>query len=159
MSVQSRVNGELETGFKAPLDAALWSFGSGWLPLTLVLLLAPRVRGAVRSLPERCARAVALVAVPRRDRRRGLRGGPDLRRAAAGVAIFTIAVVGGQTANALLVDKLGLGPRRQAPVTVARALSAALAFVGVVVAVSARGGGPGRGGRAGRWSRRSSGRC
>jgi transporter family-2 protein len=62
----------------------------------------------------------------------------------AGVAIFTIAAVGGQTGNALLVDKLGLGPAGRAPVTLARALSAALAFVGVVVAVSARGGGPGR---------------
>ena len=41
MSVQSRVNGELSTGFKAPLDAALWSFGSGALLLTLLLLLTP----------------------------------------------------------------------------------------------------------------------
>lgn len=145
MSVQSRVNGELSTGFKAPLDAALWSFGSGALLLTLLLLLTPRVRGAVRSLPEQL----------REGRLRwwqclgGIGGGAFVVAQTyavplAGVAIFTIAVVGGQTANALLVDKLGLGPAGKAPVTVARALSAALAFVGVVVAVSARGGGPGQ---------------
>jgi transporter family-2 protein len=145
LSVQSRVNGELSTRFKAPLDAALWSFGSGAVLLTLLLLVVPRVRGAVRSLP----------GALREGRLRwwqclgGIAGGAFVVAQTyavplAGVAIFTIAAVGGQTGNALLVDKLGLGPAGRAPVTLARALSAALAFVGVVVAVSARGGGPGR---------------
>ena len=140
-SVQARLNGELSVSFGAPLDAALWNFGSGWLVLTLLLLAVPGVRRALVRLPGAlrageirwwqclgglaggCFIAVQTYAVP-----------------LAGVAIFTIAVVGGQTGNALLVDRLGLGPAGQAPVTTARALSAALAFVGVVVAVSARGG-------------------
>jgi bacterial/archaeal transporter family-2 protein len=145
MSLQSRINGELSTGFAAPLDAAMWSFGSGAVLLSLLLLAAPGVRAAVRDLPD------AL-----RDGRLswwqclgGLGGGAFVVAQTyavplAGVAIFTIAVVGGQTGNALLVDKLGLGPAGKAPVTPARAASAALAFVGVVVAVSARGGGGGQ---------------
>ena len=144
MSLQARMNGELSTGFRAPLDAAMWSFGSGAVLLSLLLLAAPGVRAAVGDLP----------AALRDGRLRwwqcigGVGGGAFVVTQTyavplAGVAIFTIAVVGGQTLNALLVDKLGLGPAGRAPVTPARAASAALAFVGVVVAVGARGGGGG----------------
>ena len=56
----------------------------------------------------------------------------------AGVALFTIAVVGAQTLTAVGVDKLGLGPAGGCRVTVARVAAAVLAIVGVVVAVGGR---------------------
>ena len=57
MSLQSRINGELSTGFKAPLDAAMWSFGSGAVLLSLLLLAAPGVRAAVVTCRPRCGTA------------------------------------------------------------------------------------------------------
>lgn len=55
-----------------------------------------------------------------------------------GVAVFTVAVVAGQTSNATLVDRLGLGPGGRQPVTLLRLLAVVLAIVAVVVSVSDR---------------------
>lgn len=142
LSVQSRLNGELSVRFRAPMDAALWSFGSGWVLLTLVLVAVPGVRRALIGLPD------AL----RGNRIRwweclgGVAGGAFVAVQTyavplAGVAVFTIAVVGGQTGNALVVDRLGLGPGGKVPVTRGRVLAALVAVAGVGVAVSGRGGG------------------
>ena len=74
MSLQSRMNGELSTSFKAPLDAAMWSFGSGAVLLSLLLLAAPGVRAAVGDLPAAIRDGrLRVVAVPRRPRRRRVR--------------------------------------------------------------------------------------
>lgn len=145
-SVQSRLNGQLSVSWSSALDAALWSFGSGLVLLTVLLLAIPRVRAALREVLAALAAgrlrwwqciggfggaafvAVQTYAVP-----------------LAGVAIFTIAVVGGQTGNSLLVDRLGLGPAGRRPVTPGRVAAAVVAVVGVAVAVSARGGGAGHG--------------
>lgn len=56
----------------------------------------------------------------------------------AGVALFTIAVVGGQTGNAIVVDRMGLGPAGRAAVTTVRVVAAVLATVGVGIAVLGR---------------------
>ncbi|WP_050349149.1 DMT family transporter [Arsenicicoccus sp. oral taxon 190] len=140
-SVQSRANGQLAQVFGAPADASLWSFGSGWVLLLALVLLVPQVRRGVvevvRAVRERRLRpwttvggilgaafvAVQTFAVP-----------------TIGVALFTIAIVGGQTTSALLVDRLGLGPAGRVHVTAGRVVAALLTFVGVAVAVSARSG-------------------
>lgn len=141
-SFQSVANGTLSTAFGHALDAALWSFVSGWALLTVGLLLASGRRGLARA-----------GAAYRAGHLRwwhflgGLGGGLFVAMQTwvvpqVGVALFTIAIVGGQTANALLVDKLGLGPGGHAPVTPARVLAALGTFVGVAVAVLARSDGP-----------------
>ena len=56
----------------------------------------------------------------------------------AGVALFTIAVVGGQTGNAIVVDRMGLGPAGRAAVTTVRVVAAVLATIGVGIAVWGR---------------------
>ncbi len=55
-----------------------------------------------------------------------------------GVALFSVALVSGQSASALIVDRLGLGPHGRQPVTLWRLLSALIGVSAVIVAVSGR---------------------
>lgn len=140
-AVQGRMNGSLSTSLGAPVVAAVWSFGSGWLMLALGLLVLPRARRGLAAV----ARAVRARHLQWWEILGGLGGGffvavQTYAVPLAGVAMFTIATVGGQTANALLVDRLGLGPAGRTPVTVGRVVAALATFAGVAVASSARGG-------------------
>jgi len=140
---QSRINGELAAVTGSGLQAALVSFGSGWILLTLILLAVPRVRrglaqagGALREGRLRWWQVGG-----------GVLGGFFVAVQSAtvpvlGVAVFTVAVVAGQVSNSIAVDRAGLGPAGRQAVTPARVISAALALAAVVVAVSDRLGGP-----------------
>lgn len=140
-AVQARANGALATAFGAPVEASLWSFGSGWLVLVVGLVALPRARAGLR----RVVAAVRAAHLQWWELLGGLAGGffvgvqtfavPQL-----GVALFTIALVGGQTTNALLVDHLGLGPAGRTHVTAGRVAAALVTFVGVAVATTARSG-------------------
>lgn len=55
-----------------------------------------------------------------------------------GVAVFSIALVAGQTTSSLSVDRWGLGPGGRRQLTVTRVLAAVLAVTAVVVSVSDR---------------------
>lgn len=140
-AVQSRANGMLATTWQSPIDAALWSFGSGWVVLTLGLL-HPSARAGLRR-----ARAAYREGHLQWWQFLGGLGGGFLVGTQAwavpqvGVALFTIAIVGGQTANALFVDGIGLGPAGKSPVTPARVVAALATFAGVVVAMLGRGAG------------------
>lgn len=138
-ALQSRINGELAAVTGSSVQAALVSFGSGWILLTIILVAAPQVR---RGLAE-------VVSALREGRLRwwqaigGFLGGFFVAVQSAtvpvvGVAIFTVAVVAGQVSNSIVVDRLGLGPAGRQPVTPARVMSALLALAAVVIAVSDR---------------------
>jgi transporter family-2 protein len=58
--------------------------------------------------------------------------------AVIGVAVFTVAVVAGQAASSLVVDRLGLGPAGEQPFTPLRVVGAGVALLAVVLAVSDR---------------------
>lgn len=58
---------------------------------------------------------------------------------AFGVTIYIIAVVAGQTAASLLVDRLGIGPAGKQAVTTLRVVAAVIAVVGVAVSSLGRG--------------------
>lgn len=135
LAVQSRINGDLGTHLPA-MTAAWASFLIGLVTVSLLWCTASFRAGvgavweAVRSgrLPawQLCGGfaggllvAVQTYAVPR-----------------VGVATFLIAIVGGQTVNALVVDRLRLGPAAPQLITPARLAAAALAVVGVAVAVT-----------------------
>jgi len=137
-AVQSRVNGELSGYLGNGIEAALYSFSLG-LALSLGFLLLPRTRQAVRGLPGALRRGELawwqLLG--------GIVGGlfvgaQSVTVPLLGVAVFTVAVVAGQSANSIIVDRIGLGPAGRQPVTLRRVLSAALAFTAVVIAVSDR---------------------
>ena len=136
---QSRMNGELAIHLGHGLDAALWSFGSGLVVLTTVVLVSHRVRAGFTQLR---------AALHRREIRLwqclgGIVGGlyvfgQGYAVPIAGVALFTIAVVGAQTVSAILVDRLGLGPAGPVAASRGRLVSAGLAVAGVIVAVGGR---------------------
>jgi len=139
LAVQARMNGELATAFGYGLDAAIWSFGSGLVVLCVLLAFSPSMRQGFRSLRE------AL----RGQRLRwwqcvgGIIGGLYVFTQAyavplAGVALFTIAVVGAQTLSAVGVDRFGIGPAGEVAVSWPRVVAALLAVVGVVISVGDR---------------------
>lgn len=143
-SIQGRMNGELSALTHEPVEAAVWSFGSGLVILTVVVLLAASVRrglsGIVAALRGGSLRWWQVIG--------GTIGGlyvavQSYAVPLVGVALFTVAVVAGQTGNGLVVDRLGIGPGGPKPVHVGRAAAAVLAIVGVVVSVWPRLGGHG----------------
>jgi transporter family-2 protein len=129
VALQQRVNGELGTSLHDPLLAAVVSFGSGLLILSL--LVARRGAGALAGL----------AAVPWWSRMGGL-GGASLVAVGAttapkiGVALLTVGLVSGTTVAALAVDRAGLAPGGARPITGARLAGAGLCLV--AIALSAR---------------------
>ncbi|WP_223691475.1 DMT family transporter [Leifsonia poae] len=139
VAAQSRINGELGHRLDDGFAAALISFGSGLVILTVALAVAPagrrglvRVRGALRSGELRwwfvCGGAAGAFLVLSQG----------LTAAALGVALFTVAIVAGQTVSGLVLDLIGVGPGGKRPLTGARVLGASLALIAVVWAVSAQ---------------------
>jgi transporter family-2 protein len=137
VATQSRINGELGHALGDGYLAALISFGSGFVVMTLIAAGVPRTR-----------RGVALVFSSIGSRRipwwyavGGSAGAlfvlsQGLTAAILGVALFTVATVTGQTLSGLLVDRRGLGTMRPKPITVFRVVGAVLAVAAVVFAVS-----------------------
>ena len=138
VTLQSKVNGTLAgrigSGPRSGIAAALVSFGSGLVVLSVLLALLPAWRrdlGLLRS-------AVSRGDLPRWQTFGGLLGAAlvatqGLSVETIGVALFIVAVVAGQTSSALLVDHLGLGPAGRTVVTPGRVLGAGLAIAAVVI--------------------------
>lgn len=138
-ALQSRINGELASVTQSGLQAAIVSFGTGWILLSVILLASPSVRrglsAVVTALRSGSLRWWQVVG--------GLLGGFFVAVQSAtvpliGVAVFTVAVVAGQVSNSIVVDRLGLGPAGRQAVTPTRVISAILAVSAVVIAVSDR---------------------
>ncbi|MGB3911609.1 MAG: DMT family transporter [Pseudolysinimonas sp.] len=144
VATQSRINGELGLRLGDGFLAAFISFGSGLVILAVASVFwRPGRRGVVR------------VAVALRERSipwwlvlGGAGGaffvlGQGLTIGLLGVALYTIAVVCGQTVSSLLLDHWGLAHRGYplmpaTPATPRRVVGAALAVIAVGVAVSDR---------------------
>lgn len=139
VALQSRINGELGQRLGDGFLAAFLSFGSGLVVLSLAMALwRPGRVGA--------GRLVAAV----RERRipwwlvlGGAGGaffvlGQGLTVGLLGVALFTVAVVCGQTLSSLVLDHRGLALMPRTPATPQRIAGAALAVVAVGIAVSDR---------------------
>ncbi|MEG3615449.1 DMT family transporter [Isoptericola haloaureus] len=134
---QSRVNGTLAEHVGSAFAAAVISFGSGLLWLTIAVLCWPaartavgHVRGALRTGGLRPWEVLG-----------GLGGGfyvaaQGLTVSSLGVALFMVAIVAGQSTSSLAVDRLGLAPGGVRLITLGRAVGPALTVVAVVVAVS-----------------------
>jgi len=146
LSVQSRINGELGSRLSDGVLAALISFGIGLVVLTVLVGTNPDARRGVR----------ALLAAIRQPRVTSPDDSPRLRWwqclggvcgaflvvtqattvGVVGVAVFTVAVVAGQTASSLVVDRLGVGPAGRQRVTANRVVGALVALVAVALTVS-----------------------
>jgi bacterial/archaeal transporter family-2 protein len=136
-ALQARVNGELSGHVGTGIEAALISFGTGFVLLTIGLVISRPMREGLRRIPVAVREGrLAWWAIPA-----GLLGGlfvacQSFAVPLIGVAMFTVGVVAGQSANALLVDRLGLSPVGRTPLTPRRLLAALIAISAVVIAVS-----------------------
>ncbi|SIN68477.1 DMT family transporter [Agromyces cerinus] len=138
-ALQSRVNGQLAVALDDPYVAATISFGSGLLILLVVLTMwkpgragLAKVGGALRGR-----------ALPWWMVLGGLAGAwfvttQGLSAGVIGVALFTIAIVAGQTVGGIVFDVVGLGPGGRRPLSATRVIGAVLALVAIGWAVSAQ---------------------
>lgn len=133
------MNGELALATGNGIQAAVVSFGSGWLILVLMMILGPRYREGIR----RVFWEVREGRMPWWQVIGGVFGGffvgvQSVTVPLIGVAVFTVAVVAGQSGSSLVVDRAGFGPAGRQPISAARVISAILAVVAVGIAVSDR---------------------
>jgi transporter family-2 protein len=136
LSVQGRINGQLGARLHDGVLAALISFGLGFLLLAVVV---PATRAGRRAL-SRVATAVRTSKLKWWQCLGGVCGaflvvGQGLTITQLGVAVFTVAVVGGQLVSSLLVDRFGIGPAGPQPLTWTRLLGAGIAVIAVVISV------------------------
>lgn len=137
IAVQSRINGELGARLHDGIAAAVVSFGIGLAALAILTpLIAPArqglaaVRGALRTGNLRWWHVVG-----------GVCGGlvvvsQGVTVPVLGVAVFSVAIVAGQSISSLAVDRFGLGPTGHHALTPARVIGALLTVGAVLVAVS-----------------------
>ena len=137
--IQGRINGALGVALEDGIGAAVVSFSTGLLVMTVISLALPRGRaGLARILPavrERqfppyyvLAGCIGALFVFAQSFTVGL----------LGVALFTVAAVTGQTLSGLLVDRMGIGPAGKRPITGIRVLGSVLTVAAVAWAVSPR---------------------
>lgn len=135
MALQSRLNGGLGLELGSATAAALWSFGSGFVILVVVLAVMPSGRAGV----------VALVGALRSGELPwwGITGGvvgaffvfsQGLAAGLIGVALFTVAYVAGQAIGSVVIDRLGVAGMHPRHITWPRIVGAVLALAAVVLA-------------------------
>lgn len=138
-SLQARVNAELGFRTQDSLLSAFFSIGSGVLILAVVLFFSKTGRSGLRNVP------IALA--ENRLRWWHLLGGVSGAFYAVaqtttgiilGVALFSIAIVSGQTLSSLVVDRLGVGPSGIHKTTTPRILGTALVLAAVVISVGSQ---------------------
>ena len=136
-ALQSRSNGELTQHSGNGVNSALFSFIIGLLILSVIAVSSRGIRAAIARIPGTvCDGTLVWWAVPA-----GVLGGVFIACASfavaiVGVAMFAVGAVVGQTATALLVDRLGVGPNGRSALTSARVISAVIAVFAVVIAAS-----------------------
>lgn len=135
-ALQARVNGELGFAVGDSFVAALLSIGSGLVLIAIALAFSRAGRAGVRSLPG------AL-----RERRLawwhvlgGISGAyyaiaQTVTGLLLGVALFSVAIVAGQTLSSLLMDRLGVGPGGTFALSAPRLIGTGLVLVAVMWSV------------------------
>jgi transporter family-2 protein len=137
VALQSRINGQLGHELGDGFVGAVISFGSGLVILSVVLIFNRKGRDGLRTI----AAAVRTRELTWWYVCGGAAGGlfvlsQGLTAAILGIALFTIAVVAGQTLSGLAIDARGLGRIPAKPVTAPRLIGTVLALVAVVLAVA-----------------------
>ncbi|MEW1996710.1 DMT family transporter [Streptomyces coelicoflavus] len=137
--VQARLNGELSHRLHDGIAAAAISFSGGLVLLSLLALVSPGLRGAMRGL----AGASRDGRLPRRYLLAGVLGGTfALAQSTAalvtGIAVFTVSAIAGQTFGGLVVDSRGIGGGLRQRPGAARLTGAAVILVAAVVSALPR---------------------
>ncbi|CAN5524894.1 hypothetical protein BH10ACT7_BH10ACT7_29790 [soil metagenome] len=137
IATQARINGELAKEINDGVLAALISFSVGLVIVTVAILVAPSGRrGFGRVVTALKNRDIPWWYVVGGAAGAFLVLSQGLVAAVLGVALFSVAIVAGQTLSGLVIDRRGLGSMVPKPVTVTRVVGSALALVAVVFAAS-----------------------
>jgi len=134
IAVQSRINGALSEQMGDSLEAAIVSFSSGLLFVSLIALSRKDVRDGFKEI----FIAVKQVKMPLWTLAAGALGASFVAMQTyvvpiAGVALFTVASLAGQTGVSLWVDKLGLSGGAKSLITKRRVIAAFITVIAVVV--------------------------
>jgi transporter family-2 protein len=137
MASQAEINGALSAALSDPLGAALISFATGFVWLSLQAAGSSRTRAGIAL----AWRAVRGGTIPPWYLCAGAMGASVvLAQAVAvpvtGVAVFIVAVVAGQVVSGLVVDSFGLGSGVRRPVTALRVLAAAITALATALTAS-----------------------
>ena len=143
IALQARANGELSHLIGNGVEAALVSFGSGLIIISVIALFTPSIKEGARNLRG----AVARKELPKWTLFAGALGGGFVAVQThivplIGVAIYSVASIAGQTAASLVVDRIGLtggGKKHITPRRIAAAFFTVFAvFISVYDRIDAR---------------------
>ena len=143
IALQARANGELSHLIGNGVEAALVSFGSGLIIISVIALFTPSIKEGARNLRG----AVARKELPKWTLFAGALGGGFVAVQThivplIGVAIYSVASIAGQTAASLVVDRVGLtggGKKHITPRRIAAAFFTVFAvFISVYDRIDAR---------------------
>ena len=133
IALQARANGELSLRLDNAPQAALISFSSGLIFITLYALFSKKVKGGLAKIKGAASRKE----LPKWRLLAGALGGCFVALQTSivpliGVALYSVASIAGQTGTSLLVDRIGLtggGPKLISPRRVAAAVINILAVL------------------------------
>ena len=136
IAMQARANGELSHRMGNPIEAALVSFGSGLLIISIISLFTPAIRNGMKNLKG----AVSRKEIPVWTLFAGMLGGSFVAVQTQivpiiGVAIYSVASIAGQTAASLIVDRIGLTGGGKKEITIRRVAAAGVTVLAVLVSV------------------------
>ncbi len=136
VAVQSRINGQLATTVHNGIAGALLSNLAGWVFLWALVFGLRAERLALKKVIS----AWKNKKIKWWEFTGGLGGGfflsmQSINVPQIGVAIFTIATIGGQTVTSLIVDKIGISPSGKKHITIPRVVGAVTTLVAVTIAV------------------------
>jgi transporter family-2 protein len=119
-----------------PIEAALISFGSGLIIISLISIFTPSIRRGMKNLKV----AVRSKEIPVWTLFAGMLGGSFVAVQTQivpiiGVAIYSVASIAGQTAASLIVDRIGLTGGGKKEITFRRVAAAGVTVLAVLVSV------------------------
>lgn len=136
IALQARANGELSHRLGNGYEAALVSFGSGLLIISIIAIFNPAIKIGIRNLKS----AVSQKTIPRWRLFAGMLGGSFVAFQTSivpilGVAVYSVASIAGQTGASLLVDRIGLTGGGKKHITPRRLSAAVVTVVAVLISV------------------------
>ena len=136
IAMQSRANGELSHRLGNSTEAALISFSSGLIIVSIAALFYKPIRSGLSQLRV----AVKAKQIPRWRLFAGMLGGSFVALQTSvvpiiGVALYSVASIAGQTAMSLVVDRIGLTGGGKKQITPRRIAAAVITVIAVLVSV------------------------
>jgi len=136
IALQARANGELSHRLNNGLEAALVSFGSGLIIISVIAVFNPAIKKGIVNLRI----AISQKKIARWKLFAGALGGSFVAIQTQivpliGVAVYSVASIAGQTAVSLAVDRIGITGGGKKAITGRRISAASLTVIAVFVSV------------------------